>query len=377
MSAGRERRYGAPAIALHWLIALLVFAGYGLGLFMQPLPVSPQKLQYYSWHKWIGVTVFWLALLRAAWRVTHPAPPLSDAPAWQRRVAQATHGLLYLLLFAIPLSGWLHSSAAGYQTVYLGVLPLPDLVGKNAALSERLGELHEWLNYGLLALLVLHAAAALKHAWIDRDDVLASMLPRRAAGAWSALASGLAVVALGALAALLLLGGEAGPSQEAPAPVSSASGEIVAQFRQMGVAVEGHFTSFRSQIAFDPEQPSDSHARIEVDTASFDLGDADYNREVRKPEWLDSAAQPVAVYSAGALQPLGGERFEAIGQLSLKGRTQPLRVPFTVRATADGGREFSGETTISRTAFGIGDASWNDVLDDAVTVRFRLLVPPG
>jgi cytochrome b561 len=98
-------------------------------------------------------------------------------PEWQRRAAATTHVLLYALMLAIPLSGWLYSSATGVSVVYLGVLPLPDLVPKGKALAAILKVLHVTLNYTLLALVILHAGAALKHHFVDRDGVLARMLP--------------------------------------------------------------------------------------------------------------------------------------------------------------------------------------------------------
>lgn len=170
--------YTPIAIALHWAVALLIFFAWPLGMYMHDLPLSPQKLHYYSWHKWAGVTVFLLAVLRLAWRKKYPAPPMPDAmPAWQKGLAAGLHHLLYLLILVIPLTGWLMSSAMGFQTVWFGVLPLPDLVAKDKALGDLLVGVHKALNLGLLALVAAHVAAAVKHHVVDRDDVLARMLP--------------------------------------------------------------------------------------------------------------------------------------------------------------------------------------------------------
>lgn len=171
-------RYSRTAISLHWLVAFLILAAFPLGLTMSDLALSPLKLKLISYHKWLGVTVFLLAAARLAWRATHTPPPLPDAMlAWQRTATHAVHHLLYVLLFAIPLSGWLMSSAKGFQTVYLGVLPLPDLIGKDKALGDVLKEVHGMLNYGMLVLVIAHVGAALKHHFIDRDGILARMLP--------------------------------------------------------------------------------------------------------------------------------------------------------------------------------------------------------
>ena len=170
-------RYTFTAIALHWLAAALVLANFALGPWMVDLPLSPEKLRLYGWHKWIGITVFLLVLARLAWRHWHPAPPPVAMPEWQRRAAAATHVALYALLLLIPLSGWVYSSATGVQVVYLGLVPLPDLVGKDRALAAILKAVHATLNFSLLALVILHIGAALKHHFVDRDGVLARMLP--------------------------------------------------------------------------------------------------------------------------------------------------------------------------------------------------------
>ncbi len=171
-------RYTGTAIAMHWLMFALIACGFALAVYMVDLPLSPQKLKYYSWHKWLGVTVFLLAAARLMWRLTHPPPRLPAAlPMWQRRAAAASHILLYVLIVVIPLSGWLYSSASGVPTVYLGELRLPDLLAKNKALADQLRLIHVTLNYTMLMLVTIHAAAALKHHFLDGDDVLARMLP--------------------------------------------------------------------------------------------------------------------------------------------------------------------------------------------------------
>jgi len=128
--------YTKTAKGLHWLMAVLFFGMLGLGFYMQGLPLSPDKLKLYSWHKWVGVTVFLLALFRIAWRVTHQPPALpSSMPRLMQIAAHAGHHMLYMLMFLIPLSGWLMSSAKGFQTVWFGILPIPDLLEKNKLLD--------------------------------------------------------------------------------------------------------------------------------------------------------------------------------------------------------------------------------------------------
>jgi len=169
-------RYTKTAIALHWLMALLIFAILPLGLYMHDLTLSPLKLQLYSYHKWAGVTILLLALLRILWRITHKPPALMLA-RWQQLAGNAVHLCLYLLFIAIPLSGWLMSSAKGVTTVWFGILPLPDLLGKDKAMGHLLEQIHANWSYLLMLLIALHIAAALKHRFIDHDQVMSRMLP--------------------------------------------------------------------------------------------------------------------------------------------------------------------------------------------------------
>ncbi len=176
-----SKHYTATAKALHWGVAVLIFGLLGLGFYMTGLELSPTKLQLISWHKWAGVTTFALVVVRLAWRVTHRPPALPDyMSALERFAAHAGHHLLYVLMVAIPLSGWLMSSAKGIQTVWFGVLPIPDLLAKDKALGDLLRTVHMILNFVLIAVLLGHIGAALKHHFINKDDVLTRMLPRRA-----------------------------------------------------------------------------------------------------------------------------------------------------------------------------------------------------
>lgn len=171
-------RYTQTAVALHWLMAILLVGLFSVGIYMHDLPLSPWKLKVYSWHKWAGVTAFLLLILRLAWRAGHRPPPLPAAmPHWQQAAAHGLHHLLYALMLAIPISGWLMSSAKGFQTVWFGALPLPDLVDKNEALGDMLKGVHMGLNFSLALLVIAHVGAAVKHHLVDRDDVLTRMLP--------------------------------------------------------------------------------------------------------------------------------------------------------------------------------------------------------
>ncbi|NBQ91343.1 MAG: cytochrome b [Betaproteobacteria bacterium] len=168
-------RYTRTAVALHWLLAAAILGSFCMGLYMTSLPFSPQRLQFYNWHKWAGVLILAASALRLLWRLGHRPPEDVAMPLWQLRTAHVAHMLLYILFFAVPLMGWAYSSAAGFPIVLFGVLPLPDFVGKDAALAEFLKPWHGRLAWMLAAVAGLHVLGALKHHFVDRDGLIHRM----------------------------------------------------------------------------------------------------------------------------------------------------------------------------------------------------------
>jgi cytochrome b561 len=175
-------RYTRTAILLHWLIATLILCAFAVGWFMTSLTISPLRLRLVNWHKWIGISILLLMVLRALWRLTHAAPAFLPMPRWQRRIAHGLHGTLYVLLFALPISGWVYSNAAGYPVVYFGLVRLPTLVEKDKVLSQTLHRLHHMIGWLLLIAVGLHLLAVVKHHFIDRDGTLSRMLSARDRG---------------------------------------------------------------------------------------------------------------------------------------------------------------------------------------------------
>lgn len=173
-----QKKYTPTAIRLHWLMALLIALAFGVGQYMSDLELSPWKLKIYAWHKWLGVTIFLLLALRLLWRLSHRPPALPSGMSDRlKKITGAGHAALYLLMIVIPLTGWLHSSAAGVSVVYFNFIPLPNLVPKDKALSHLFETLHQGLNWAMLVLVMGHVAAALKHQLIDKDNLLARMRP--------------------------------------------------------------------------------------------------------------------------------------------------------------------------------------------------------
>ena len=172
-------RYGAVAQFLHWSIVLLLVIQVTLGKIADDLPVGFERLVMMSRHKSLGITILGIAVLRLAWRWIDAPPAPPPMPRWQNFASKFAHWGLYALLFALPLTGWLMSSAANRPVSWWGFLQLPDFIAPDAALEDFFEEAHELLVNVLYALVGLHVAAALKHHFIDRDGLLLRMLPGR------------------------------------------------------------------------------------------------------------------------------------------------------------------------------------------------------
>ncbi|RUL71480.1 cytochrome b [Dyella choica] len=171
------RRWGSVAKLFHWIVGLGILGNGVWGLLMTDMSPSMSKISIYALHKSIGLTILALFALRLAWRLYDGAPPDEPMPRWQRIVAHATHVLLYGFILALPLSGWLFNSLHGYPLQWFKWFNLPALAAKNDDLSQVAGEVHEWLFYLLLLVLVGHVGGALKHHFFDQDNVLRRMLP--------------------------------------------------------------------------------------------------------------------------------------------------------------------------------------------------------
>jgi len=183
--ANTTQRYGFVAVALHWMMAALLIALLALGLYMVSLPdagFDMRKITLILLHKQLGILALALAVARMAWRIGNPLPALvSTIPDWQQFMARFVHLLFYALMLALPITGWLMSSAAGIPVSFFGLFSLPDYLSYDDYLFKSFIAIHKWLGYGLIALLTVHAGAALGHHFVLRDETLKKMLP----GVWS------------------------------------------------------------------------------------------------------------------------------------------------------------------------------------------------
>jgi cytochrome b561 len=171
-------RYGAVAQAFHWTIAALIVVQFTLGWTAEDLPLGARKLARLDWHKSFGMTILTLAVLRLLWRLFHRPPELpAGMTTIERKFARATHVLFYVLLFVMPLTGWMMSSAKNYSVSWFHQFTWPNLIGPNVQAFNLLRTTHDTLSWLLFGLALLHILAALKHHFWNKDEVLKRMLP--------------------------------------------------------------------------------------------------------------------------------------------------------------------------------------------------------
>ncbi len=401
----RPYSYSAVAAGLHWATAAAVVAMVPMGWWMKAAITSAatQSIAYqvYQVHKSIGFAILALTLVRLAWRLMHRPPSLPEPmPVWEQFAARTTHWAFYTLLIAMPLTGWIFVSA-GWSIVYdrplavatswFGLFPIPHVAavaeaGIEVRRAVAMGAMnaHATMAWGGVALAGVHVAAALKHHFLDRDSVLASMIPwlkvrsaepaveRKGATLTTAVAGMGLVLALAAGAWLTTPNSK--PVQvaleRALAPASSSvveiepgtasswtidSGKSSIKFagEHAGKAFAGRFTDWSGRIWFDPADLSGSKAAITVRTGSARTGDATQEGTLAEEEWFDVAKFSEARFETQAFQFVGGDRYEAVGSLRVKGVAVPVVMPFTLTINGDEALA-RGEVEIDRTALDLG-----------------------
>ena len=386
-------RWGAVSQLLHWLVVALVITQFVLASLAEDLAPGMAKLGLLARHKSVGITILGLALLRLAWRLGQPVPALpSGMPRWQRGLATGTHHLLYALLLAMPLSGWLMSSARNYPVSWFGLVQLPDLIAPGEHAFEALRATHGTLAALLAATALLHLAGALKHHFVDRDDVLRRMLPFMRPRALAPLP--IVVPGLLAVAAVLASAGApafAAPPGAKPAPKPAANAAvhyefdparstIEFRFRQAGAVATGTFRRFTASLDW-PGSGAPAAARLEVgvEVGTLDTKDKDRDDTLRGADLFDVGRFPQARFVATRITPsaatAGG--FLAQGTLQIRDRARTLALPLTLSLATESGRRVAtlrGETTLRRLEYGVGQGEWQSTewVDDEVVVRWDL-----
>lgn len=400
--------YNWLARQFHWFIAVLIFIAFALGWTMEGLELSKDKLNFYAWHKWLGLLILVLVLLRLCWRLltkvpAHSSPHVSSSnvPGLFQFGAQLGHFLLYAVLILLPLVGWLRSSSAGFQIVILEVFPVPDLLSKDEALSKQLAEVHELLALLLALLVVGHVAAVVIHHVFFKDPILQKMKPH---------------LLHKALIACALLGGlgfyftysdfsasektkisseikdTEGPPKEIVSKETSSNGKwevdkkvSLLEFtaKQKGAKTTGVFKKYNlKQLDFNPEALDKSVVEIEIDVTSISLSNLLVEQTLASSAWFDASEFPKATFRSKQFKSLGSNVYQINGDLQIKDIIRPTILKLTIKL--EGGDksvpaviEATGETNISRLAYKIGQGEWastDDLADDVqLKVHIRAL----
>lgn len=419
----RADRYSLAAILLHWTIAFALAFQIGMGWQLEHLPRGPVMFAMFQLHKSIGIAILLLSLLRLGLRLATPRPaPMRDDPV-KMRLAAAVHSGLYVFMIGAPLTGWLLVSTASIKvpTLLFGLVPWPHIPVEGEvvhAVAEASHSLIAWLG---IALFLLHVAGALRHEWLLKEATIQRMLPFALGRASSrfcsalvlllALATGLGLVLgqqvrTGAMAtasapAPTLARVEAAPpappqpdheatvnataqdeaaaavdeSEAKAAPVSptpapwivGSGGSLTFRADWNGNAIDGRFHRWSADIHFDPDALAASSIAVNVDLTSADTADSQRDDMLKGTDFFDAGRFATARYQSATISHLGGDRYEARGDLTLKGATRPIPLRFTLKIR-DGRAEVSGTAMIDRTAFGVGSGQWASTSEIAAGV---------
>ena len=415
MAQAESRRYAVVAIVLHWAIAIGILAMIPFGWWMSDLIHEPETRAHgvaaFQLHKSIGLSILVLSLARLGWRLMNPPPPLpAGMTQWERIAAVATHWGFYAIMIALPLSGWAYVSSGfdaegrplAVPTYWFGLFEVPHLPIAGAAEGVRQAaasaaiSAHSAMAWGAIGLAVLHVAGAVKHQFLNKDDVMSRMVPgvpnpdggepaspARRIG----LGVGLGAVVLAAVALTIAAltppaSSEAAPelagaaSAAAVPAATTVSGALPAQDdraaqvwridpaassirfsgQNAGAAFTGQFPRFTAEIAFSPNALARSRVRVDIDTTAITMADAMQATTLRQREWFDVGNFDDAEFEAETFRALGGDRYEATGTLEIKGQEIPVTFPFTV-TIANGVATMTGEARIDRVAAGLGLSS--------------------
>ncbi|MEM6666091.1 MAG: cytochrome b/b6 domain-containing protein [Pseudomonadota bacterium] len=396
-------RYTRVAMVLHWAMALLILAQIAGGLWMAFVSGEADEGRFvvYQLHKTFGLVVLALALARIVWRLAHPAPELPEGmTSLERIAAHGTHVAFYALMVLVPLSGWLMVSVSptGIPTFFLMIEALPFAhlpIGKGLSAEEMKAAETLWINVhftlalATLGLFSLHVAAALKHQFVARDQLIARMVPQGNPDPYGTQTrSSAGTLGFGA-AALFLAGGlwvgamqSAGPVVTAESGTAEAKGNWAIRTEESalgfeitfsGAAVAGAFPDWSADVTFDPDDLESGSISVVVQTASVSVNDATLAGQAAGADGFASADHPTAVFSSESI--IATETgYRAEGSLEIRGIASPVALDFTF-TEAGGVATVLGTAMLDRMTYGIGavgaaDEGW---LKHAVTVEFSLI----
>lgn len=391
------KQYNQLSKLLHWVTALLIFGLLAVGYYMASMDFSEDKLALYALHKSFGLLVLGLVVVRVVWHTICKKPKsLPTHTKIEKSLAHSAHAFLYLALFAIPLSGWVMSSAGDFSIQFFGI-NMPDIVGKNEALFHDAKNVHEVLAVILAAVVGLHILGALKHHFIDRDTTLKRMTSMRLG-----LVGGfIFTICIGvAFAPALFLTGnnllkklsasddimyvqegtvvEVAVSDESAvqAPdslwnIDHENSHIKFSATQYGQSFEGAFEKFDGEINFDPEDLQNSSVKIIIDIASIKTGSYDRDGQAISSDWFNVNEFPRAEFTANNFDDVSDGNYIAYGDILLRGVSMPVELPFSLNIN-EGEADMAAEIVLDRLDFGVGQGQWQST--DAIGNRVEVMI---
>jgi len=366
--------YGGVTKTFHWLTALLVLTLIPLGLIANRLPYETSeqlttKAWLFSLHKTLGITLFFVALMRIIWALMGPKPALLHPDRkLESFAAETAHWLLYGSLVLAPLTGWIyHAATTGFAPIWWPLGQNLPLVPKSETIAELSAGLHSVFTKVMAATILLHIAGALKHHVVDRDATLHRMLPghttlpdlalQRHSAAPLAGAVAVWVLSLGVGAAFGLFNAGEGPVQAAElSDIASdwavQDGSIDIRVTQFGSEVSGQFTDWTAAITFDPEVATGTAGSVTATISIGSLALGSVTDQAMGPDFFDAATFPTAMFQGDIVHANDG--FDAVGTLTIKDQTVPLTLPFGLSLN-EGTAEIDGRIALDRRDFAIGD----------------------
>ena len=393
----KKEEYSAVSKALHWATALVIFSLVLVGLFMDEMPASPEKFQVYGLHKSFGLVVLILVICRLVSRFISPAPDALKTQAhWEHLLAKVVQFALYLLMLGLPLSGVLMSNAGGHPVAFFG-LEIPALIEKDKAISKIMKEAHEIFAFGLLAALALHVAGALKHFALDKDTTMARMMFSKSPVS-ALILFALTILFFGGVG-YLLTEKEENEKKEASGQMPQSAEKQASQIdfsaigkhgwaivpeksalefetAMNGVSFTGRFQKFEGNIIFDPDNLESSKAFVRIDMSSAATQNDERDEQIVSADWFDVENHPQAQFETIVIEKAQGNRYIAVGNLSIRGVSLPVSLPFTLDIeTGENGvktAHMKGALGLNRLDFGIGQEEWASAKNVDTSVRVHI-----
>ncbi|PZP56030.1 MAG: hypothetical protein DI586_05065 [Micavibrio aeruginosavorus] len=344
-------RYTKVAITLHWVIALMIIGQLGTGIIMGYNLVDKSILfPMYQFHKSLGLSVLVLSVVRLLWRLGHKPPALpAHMPTWEKWGARLSHYGFYFFMIFVPFSGWVlvSTSSFGMPTMWFNLFEWPHIPGLDTMTDGTKEQVNQWsetfhvyMAYAMLGLLFLHIGAALKHHFIDKDNVMHHMIPLIKAKSKLPLA-------------LVLFSCLSFPAQAAPWKVDHLTSFISFEGKNSGEVFTGKFLEWEADIDFDPAKLEEAKILVTIKTGSAKTLNMIYNKTLPKEEWFNAEETPKATFESNKIKSLGGDKYEAHGKLTIKNITHDFILPFTLKIDADEAA-MTADTKINRLDFDVG-----------------------